>query len=89
VDERNRIGHASWIRRVATSPGVRYWGLPVAVTGTIAQVLYDDGLHWTTFLSARFAIRLVVAIIVVGVYGGRLFEWGMVKTLGAVFDKKL
>ena len=71
-----------WVRRVVSSPGVRQWGVPVAVMTTIWQAGSKRGLHWATFVSRDFALRLLIALLITGVLGGLAFEW-MMKKWGA------
>ena len=67
------------VHRIVTSPGVRQWGMPVAVMTTIWQAGSERGLHWATFASWNFGRQLLIALIVTGVLGGLAFEWIMKK----------
>ena len=68
-----------WVRRIVSSPGVRQWGVPVAVMTSIWQAGSEHGLHWSTFLNRDFGLRLLIALLITGVLGGLAFEWMMKK----------
>jgi len=85
LDNFFRAYRPQWVHRITTSKGVRHLGLPVAVTTTILQAGKEQGLHWRTFLSVTFGVRLLVALLIIGVFGGLLFEWMMDKAFPWLF----
>jgi hypothetical protein len=64
-------------RKRVLSPwqGIVWWGVPVAIVTAVARQDRDYGISLAGFLSANFAITLVINLVITGVIGGLIFAW--------------
>ena len=65
------------IKRYLSSRAFVWWGLPVAITFAVWTTWMSLGYRWSNLLTVEFLIRLSVALVVIGVFGGRSFAAGM------------
>jgi hypothetical protein len=55
--------------------GILWWGVPVAIITAVARQDRDYGTAFSGFLSAHFAIVLLINLLITGVLGGLAFSW--------------
>jgi hypothetical protein len=61
------------VRNYVASPGVIWWGLPVAIVSSVWLHVREFGLSLASFARGEFWIRLSIAVVLIGFVGGNQF----------------
>ncbi|MDQ2767359.1 MAG: hypothetical protein M3Y30_09410 [Gemmatimonadota bacterium] len=77
-----RESDAKRLRILSPWRGILWWGVPVAIVTAVARQDRDYGTALAGFLTANFAITLLINLAISGVIGGLIFSWLVNRFLG-------
>ena len=60
-------------KRYLRAPGIVWWGLPTAIVFAVWTTWKSLGYSWRNLLTLDFLLYLIVSIVFIGVFGGRMF----------------
>jgi hypothetical protein len=67
------------LQRILHSPGVRQFGIPLAVAITLFKAFQRNGLTWSVLTTSGLWTSLGSSLVVIGIIGGLAFEWLVAK----------